>query len=101
MQEFLQNSLLELLLFVLWFAQLLINRHYAKKDLTMETLAVITYNTLSDKLDWLIEKEFATAEERHEVNLLYDIYKKHGWNGDMDARIKIVFSLPFEKPEVK
>ena len=100
LQELIQNSLFEILLFILWFGQFLTTRHYAKKDLTLETLAVLTYNTLSDKLDWLIEKGYATAEERHELNLLYNVYKKHGWNGDMDARINIVFHLPFDKPEV-
>ena len=66
----------------------------------METLAVITYNTISDKLNTLIQKEFVTSEERHELHILYELYKKHGWNGDMDARMEIVQHLPFTKPEV-
>ena len=98
--SFLENSLFEVLLLFLWIVQFLITRHYAKKDLVQETLAVLTYHSLSNKLNELISKKYATADERHELTLLYDIYKKHGWNGDMDARMKAVYLLPFENPEV-
>lgn len=91
--------------FILWPMQFFLTRYFArrdreanKNDLMIETLSVLTYNTLADKLEHLLTKGFATPEERREVEKLHEIYNKHGWNGDMDSRIKKVYGLRTDRP---
>lgn len=82
--------------------QLLVTRHFAKKDkdeegdkLIKKTLAAVTYSMVSNEIDKLIAKKYATSEERRALEILYDAYKANGWNGDMEARMEIVHKLPF------
>ncbi len=77
--------------------QFFVSRHFAKKDKNesiMRTVSVLTYNALSEKLERLLTKGFATPEERRDVKILYDEYKANGWNGDMDSRLERVYDLP-------
>lgn len=85
----------------------LVTRHFTKKDkdeegrkLERETLAAITYTLMSNEIEKLISKGWASSEERRALEILYKVYKKNGWNGDMDARMEIVHTLPFRKEDV-
>ena len=86
---------------LLWPLQFVISRHYGnkdKQDLVTETLAVLTYNKLADKIEYCLTKGYATPEERREIEKLEGIYKKWGWNGDMDARMEKVYALRTNRP---
>lgn len=65
-----------------------------KKSITRKTLAVLTYSTLSDKVEKLLDQDYATPEQRQDIEHLYELYKAHGWNGDMEARMSKVHHLP-------
>ena len=86
---------------IMWPLQFFITRHYSRKDLIVETLSVLTYERLADKIEYLLNKGFATPDERRELELLHEIYKKHGWNGDMEERMKKVYRLRTDRPERK
>lgn len=93
---------------IMWPLQFFITRHYQRKDgqdekyeLVIETLSVLTYEKLADKIEYLLNKGFATPDERRELGLLHGIYKKHGWNGDMEARMEKVYRLRTDRPERK
>lgn len=79
---------------VVGLIQYLLTRHFNKKDMTQKTLAAVTYSTLADKLERALDRGYATPEQRRDIKVLYDCYKDHGWNGDMDSRINKVFNLP-------
>lgn len=79
---------------VVGLVQFLITRHFTKKDMTRKTLAAVTYSTLADKLERTLDRGYATPEQRRDIKVLYDCYKEHGWNGDMDARMNKVHGLP-------
>lgn len=71
-----------------------ITRHFNNKDMTQKTLAAVTYSTLADKLERALDRGYATPEQRRDIQILYDCYKEHGWNGDMDSRMSKVHNLP-------
>lgn len=75
------------------FIQFLINRNSAIKM----TVEAISYTMLSDRLEMRLDSGYATPEQRKEMDILIDAYKKNGWNGDMDARIKRFYELPTKK----
>ena len=75
------------------FIQFMINRRSALK-MTVEAIA---YTMLSDRLEMRLDSGFATPEQRKEMEILIDAYKKNGWNGDMDARIHRFYELPTKK----
>lgn len=80
-----------------FLVQFFVSRHFAKRDKydsIIRTVSVLTYNALSEKLERLLTKGFATPEERRDVKVLYDEYKDNGWNGDMDSRLERVYDLP-------
>ena len=79
---------------VVGLVQYLLTRHFNKKDMTQKTLAAVTYSTLADKLVRALDRGDATPEQRRDIKVLYDCYKEHGWNGDMDSRMNKVFNLP-------
>lgn len=60
----------------------------------LETLRLLAYARMSEETQRLLDKGFATVSERRILNEMYQNYKAHGWNGDMDARLKRVYSLP-------
>ena len=68
-------------------------------ELLRKTLAAVTYGTLSNELERLLTKGYATPDERHTLNILFDAYRENGWNGDMDARMEKVYHLRTDKPE--
>ena len=73
--------------------QYLLNRNSTVK-MTMEA---VSYSMLSDKLEARLDAGFATPEQRKEMEILIEAYKKNGWNGDMDARISRFYNLPTKK----
>ena len=75
------------------FIQYLINRNSTAKM----TLEAVSYTMLSEKLDIRLDAGYATPEQRKEMDILIKAYKKNGWNGDMDARIKRFYDLPTKK----
>ena len=70
--------------------QYLLNRNSAIK----QTLEAVSYSALSDKLEMRLNSGYATPEQRKEMEILIEAYKRNGWNGDMDARIKRFYELP-------
>lgn len=75
------------------FIQYLINRNSTAKM----TLEAVSYTMLSEKLEIRLDAGYATPEQRKEMDILIKAYKKNGWNGDMDARIKKFYDLPTKK----
>lgn len=71
----------------------IINRNSA----TRQTLEAVSYSMLSDRLETRLNAGYATPEQRKEMEILIEAYKKNGWNGDMDARIKRFYDLPTKK----
>ena len=52
---------------------------------------------LSDRLEMRLDAGYATPEQRKEMEILINAYKRNGWNGDMDARIQRFYNLPTKK----
>lgn len=75
------------------------NKDSEGEKLLRETLAAVSYGTISNELERLLTKGYATPDERHTLNILYEVYKRNGWNGDMDARMEKVYHLRTDKPE--
>ena len=75
------------------FLQWLLQRNSATK----QTLEAVSYSMLSDRLEARLDSGYATPEQRKEMEILIKAYKKNGWNGDMDARIKRFYNLPTKK----
>lgn len=65
-----------------------------RNSITKRTLAVLSYGALSDKIEKLLDQDYATPEQRKELEEFWKVYKAHGWNGDMDARMAKVRALP-------
>lgn len=59
----------------------------------MDTLRLLSYARMSEEIERLLSKGFATPAERRVLDEMYHNYKDHGWNGDMDARLKKVYAL--------
>lgn len=74
--------------------QFLITRYFDKRDTIQQTLAAVAYSELSDKIEERLDADYATPEQRKELDILYEAYKANGWNGDMDARMQKVYNLP-------
>lgn len=77
--------------------QFAITRYFDKRDVIQQTLAAVAYSELSDKIEQRLDDDFATPAQRKEIDILYEAYKANGWNGDMDARMEKVYSLPTKK----
>lgn len=77
--------------------QFFITRYFDKRDVIQKTLAAVAYSELSDKIEQRLDEDFATPAQRKEIDILYEAYKANGWNGDMDARMEKVYSLPTKK----
>lgn len=75
------------------------NKDSEGQELLRKTLAAVTYGTISNEIERLLSKDFATPDERHTLNILFDAYKANGWNGDMDARMEKVYRLRTDKAE--
>ena len=65
-----------------------------KNSSTKQTLEAVSYSMLSDRLEMRLDAGYATPEQRKELEILINAYKRNGWNGDMDARIQRFYNLP-------
>lgn len=64
-----------------------------KVDTGLETIRLLSYARMSEELERLLTKGYATPSERRILEEMYENYKAHGWNGDMDARLRKVYTL--------
>ena len=76
------------------FVQFIITHIVESKSLTRKTLGAVCYNQLADKIEKSLDRDYATPEQRRDVTVLYEAYKKNGWNGDMDSRMEKFYCLP-------
>lgn len=77
--------------------QAILQHHYEirRDDTTArQTLAAVSYWVLSNELERLLTKGWASPEERRTVNILFEAYRANGWNGDMDARMDRLLHMP-------
>ena len=68
-------------------------------DNALETIRLLAYARLSEETERLLTQGYATPQERHILNEMFLNYKAHGWNGDMDARLKKVYALRTDHAE--
>lgn len=66
---------------------------YRRIDTSLETLRLLSYHRMSEETERLLTKGYATPAERRVLGEMYANYKAHGWNGDMDTRLKKVYAL--------
>ena len=48
---------------------------------------------MSQEIERLLDQGYATPAERRILDEMYLNYKEHGWNGDMDIRLRKVYAL--------
>ncbi len=60
---------------------------------SLETIRLLAYARMSEEIERLLTQGYATPSERRILNEMHLNYKAHGWNGDMDARLKKVYAL--------
>ncbi len=77
----------------------LFEKFIESKSKTRKTIKALCYNTLSDKLNNIIMKGYATETDRRDVHVLWSAYHNEGWNGDMDDRMNRVMNLPYHPDE--
>ena len=66
---------------------------YTRIETALETLRLLSYHRMSQEIERLLDQGYATPAERRVLDEMYANYKDHGWNGDMDARLKKVYAL--------
>lgn len=71
---------------------------YRKVDNALETIRLLAYARMSEEIERLLTKGYATPAERRVLDEMFKNYKAHGWNGDMDARLEKVYSLRTDHP---
>ena len=95
------NDLLQIAAIILGNSGLvvLLEKSIESKSKTRKTIKALCYNTLSDKLNSIIMKNYATETDRRDVHVLWSAYHNEGWNGDMDDRMNRVMNLPYHPDE--
>ena len=76
------------------FLTVVVTKLLDRKSTTRKILSAVSYSTLSDKIEQRLDEDFATPEQRREIDILFEAYKAAGWNGDMEERMKKVYALP-------
>ena len=66
---------------------------YRKIDASLETIRLLSYYRLSEEIERLLTKGYATPSDRRVLKEMYSNYKTHGWNGDMDSRLERVYNM--------
>lgn len=66
---------------------------YNRLDTALDTIRLLSYHRLSEEIERLLTQGYATPAERRVLGEMYTNYKKHGWNGDMNARLEKVYKL--------
>ena len=69
------------------------NAMRAQVETGLETIRLLAYQRMSEEIERLLTKGYATPSERRILDEMYRNYKAHGWNGDMDERLKKVYAL--------
>ena len=69
-----------------------------KVEIGLETIKLLSYHRMSDEIEKLLTKGYATPAERNVIELMFENYKQHGWNGDMDERMSKVRHLRTDDP---
>lgn len=72
---------------------------YHRIEVSLETLRLLSYARMSQEIERLLTKGYATPSERKVLDEMYQNYKDHGWNGDMDARLAKVYALRTDHAE--
>ena len=95
------NDLLQIAAIILGNSGLvvLLEKIIESKSKTRKTIKALCYNTLSDKLNSIIMKNYATETDRRDVHVLWSAYHNEGWNVDMDDRMNRVMNLPYHPDE--
>ena len=62
-------------------------------ETALETIRLLSYARMSQEIERLLDKGYATPAERRVLDEMFQNYKAHGWNGDMDARLEKVYRL--------
>ena len=70
-----------------------------EREIVKETLRLLSYDMLSNKLMFHISRGYATKPERDSLSLYIKNYKLNHWNGDMNALLERFNALPFEEEE--
>jgi hypothetical protein len=76
------------------FLTVVVTKLLDRKSTSRKILAAVSYSTLTDKIEQRLDEDFATPEQRRELDILFEAYKAAGWNGDMEERMKKVYALP-------
>lgn len=71
---------------------------FKQLETSMDTLRLLSYSRMSEEIERLLSKGYATPQERHILQEMHNNYKAHGWNGDMDARLSKVHALRTDHP---
>ena len=71
---------------------------FKRIETALETLRLLSYHRMSQEIERLLDKGYATPAERRVLDEMYANYKDHGWNGDMDARLEKVYALRTDHP---
>lgn len=71
---------------------------YDRIDTALVTIRLLSYARLSEEIENLLSKGYATPTERKFIGELFKNYKAHGWNGDMDSRLEKVYDLRTDPP---
>lgn len=66
---------------------------YRQVRIGLETIRLLAYARMSQEIERLLDQGYATPSERRILDEMYQNYKAHGWNGDMDARLEKVYEL--------
>ena len=72
---------------------------YGKLNAGLETLRLLSYHRMSQEIERLLDQGFASPSERRVLDEMFENYKAHGWNGDMNSRLKKVYSLRTDEKE--
>ena len=73
---------------------------FQRVDTALETLRLLAYHRMSQEIERLLDQGYATPAERRVLDEMYDNYKAHGWNGDMEARLDKVYALRTDRAPV-
>lgn len=66
---------------------------FTRVENALETIRLLSYARMSQEIERLLDKGYATPAERRVLDEMFQNYKAHGWNGDMDARLEKVYRL--------
>ena len=72
---------------------------FERVETSLETLRLLAYARMSQEIERLLDQGYATPAERRILDEMYLNYKEHGWNGDMDIRLRKVYALRTDRAD--